>query len=92
MGEWKIYRTNKKVIKEKGRLLFEDESTFLMWSQKGYSWGDKKSKLEVKVNMSSEYKKVFGAIDIETGKFYYQVKEREWRSIFRLFKIFSKRV
>lgn len=66
-----------------------------------HSWGEKGEKLEVKVNMSSEYKKVFGAIDIETGKFYYQIKsvrnnakleKRKWRSFFRLSKIFSKRV
>lgn len=83
--EWeneKFIELTKKVIKEKGKLLFEDESTFLMWSQKGYSWGEKGEKLEVKVNMSSEYKKVFGAIDIETGKFYYQIRKKGNGDIF----------
>lgn len=54
-------------IKEKGTILFQDESTFLMLSQKCYSWGEKRKPLEEKVHMTSEYSKVFSSIELTTG-------------------------
>ena len=67
---------SKKVIRERGKILFQDESTFLMWSQKGYSWGERGKRLEVKVNVSSEYSKVFGGIELTTGKLYYMKSKK----------------
>lgn len=66
----------KKVIKEGSTILFQDESTFMLWSGAGYSWGEKGKKLFSSINMSNAVKKVFGAIELTTGKLTYQFTER----------------
>ena len=83
--EWEneiFLKLSKKSIINKGTVLFQDESSFLMWSQKCYSWGEIGKKLEMKVNMNSECRKVFGAIDIENGNFYYKISKKGNKDVF----------
>ncbi len=65
-----------KSLREGSSILFQDESTFRQWSRTSKSWGKKGEKLIAKVNMSSNYQKVFGAIDFHNGNFYYQIGEQ----------------
>lgn len=58
--------------REAAAILFEDESTFRMWSRTSYSWGETGKPLRCPVYMSSVYQKVFGAIDLATGRFLYR--------------------
>ena len=53
----------KKAIKEGAAILFQDESTFMLWTGAAYSWGERGKKLFASINMSNAVKKVFGAIE-----------------------------
>lgn len=59
----------KKADREGATILFEDESTFRLWSRVSYSWGEKGKELEADVFMSSYFRKAFGAIELTTGRF-----------------------
>lgn len=67
---------SEKAIKEGAAILFQDESTFMLWSGAAYSWGERGKKLFASVNMSNAVKKVFGAIELTTGKLTYQFTDR----------------
>jgi len=74
-SEWENERfpeLSQKAIKDGATILFQDESTFMLWCGAGYSWGKRGDKLFAKVNMSNAVKKVFGAIELTTGKLTYQ--------------------
>lgn len=53
-------------------ILYEDESTFRMWSRNAHSWGEKGMQLKAEVHMGSVYQKVFGAVELFTGRFHYR--------------------
>lgn len=73
-----------KSIKEGAVIMYQDESTALMWSQSGYSWGLIGKRLETVINMGNKTRKIFGAIELLTGKFHYQAyKGRMSKSIFQ---------
>lgn len=57
---------------EGAALLFEDESTFRMWSRTGYSWGERGKPLYQPVFMNNVYQKVFGAVDLASGRVWYR--------------------
>lgn len=74
----------KKSIKEVAVIMYQDESTALMWSQSGYSWGLIGKRLEAVINMGNKTRKIFGAIELLTGKLHYQTYEgRMSKSIFK---------
>lgn len=53
-------------------ILYEDESTFRMWSRNAYSWGEKGEQLKGRVYMSNVLQKVFGALELATGRFIFK--------------------
>lgn len=63
-----------KALRQKGVILFQDESTFRQWSRSAYNWGLKGEKLIGKVNMSSNTQRVFGCISHE-GDFIYKLTD-----------------
>jgi transposase len=78
-AEWENERfpeLSQKAIKEGATILFQDESTFMLWTGAAYSWGERGKKLFASINMSNAVKKVFGAIELTTGKMIYQFTER----------------
>ena len=58
--------------REGAAILFEDETTCRMWSRTSYSWGETGKRLRCPVYMNNVYQKVFGAIDLATGRFLYR--------------------
>lgn len=54
---------------EGAAILFEDESTFRMWSRSAHSWGERGKRLKGHVYMNNIYQKVFGALDLDSGRF-----------------------
>jgi putative transposase len=72
---WKVERFPalvRQAQREGAAILFEDESTFRMWSRTSYSWGETGKPLRCPVFMNNVYQKVFGAIDLATGRFLYR--------------------
>lgn len=77
--EWEKERfpdLSQKAIKEGATILFQDESTFMLWTGAAYSWGERGEKLFASINMSNAVKKVFGAIELTSGKIIYQFTDR----------------
>lgn len=75
-----------KAIRENGVILFEDESSAYQWSRLAYSWGIRGEKLETMVKVSSLNRKIYGALNLLTGDFDYQViKGKNDQDKFRTF-------
>lgn len=61
-----------KARQEGAVILYEDESTFRMWSRNAYSWGEKGEQLKGSVFMNNVLQKVFGALELNTGRFIFK--------------------
>lgn len=73
-SEWEFKRLPdlmKQVIREGGRILFEDEVSFRIWSKMAHSWGEKGKKLEAPIHVGRGSQSIFGAIDLLNGQFIY---------------------
>ena len=63
-------------LRVNGKILFQDESTFRHWSRVTHSWGERGKPLVAKVNMNSNTQRVFGAIELGSGKFTYKLTKK----------------
>lgn len=65
----------KKAKQEGAVILYEDESTFRMWSRNAYSWGEKGVPLKGTAYMNNVLQKVFGAVELQSGRFIFRQAE-----------------
>ena len=65
-----------RALRVKGKILFQDESTFRHWSRVSHSWGERGKPLVTEVNMNSNTQRVFGAIELGSGKFTYKLTKK----------------
>lgn len=73
-----------------GVLLFEDESTFQLQSNILHTWAEKGQPPTIERNPKRESVKVFGAIEFQTGKCIFSVKEGKLNS--KVFAGFLKQI
>lgn len=65
----------RKAQREGATILYEDESTFRMWSRNAYSWGEKGIPLKGTAYMNNVFQKVFGALELQSGRFIFRQAE-----------------
>jgi transposase len=62
-----------KAKKTKSMILFGDEASFALWGSLGYTWSPIGVQPEILTNGNRKNLKVFGMIDLFSGKFIYQI-------------------
>jgi transposase len=76
--------------KKNAYLLFGDEASFPQWGTLGYTWARKGKQPTIKTCGKRKGYKVFGLIDVFTGKFFYKCQEERLNS--ETYAIFLKEV